>query len=244
MCEMFDGKGSVILSGFDLVNRAGLDPAADRLLANLVAYTAVEGGPRHSSADRAADSVGQLPDRARRGVRLAQRPGRSMPSGSRRRRTRPRRRCRRTPAPGTWTPAPNSSRAAAIHSGPTATARPPASGTSTRIRRSAQGVFWASTPAGQEDRPHQSQESGRQPGQLTVAVNGKAVTGPATIAAGQTVELRSPLPADATEVSVRYTGTKTLVLLETALRVNAVSPRRGPKGARSRSVRAEALEAR
>ena len=35
------------------------------------------------------------------------------------------------------------------------------------------------------------------------------------IAPGQTVELRSPLPAGATEVSVRYTGTKTLVLLET-----------------------------
>jgi hypothetical protein len=53
LCEMFDGAGSVILSGFDLVNRAGLDPAADRLLANL---------------------VGELPHRAGRGVRLAQRP--------------------------------------------------------------------------------------------------------------------------------------------------------------------------
>lgn len=40
LAEMFDGTGSVLLSGFDLVNRAGLDPVADRLLANLVRYTA------------------------------------------------------------------------------------------------------------------------------------------------------------------------------------------------------------
>src|ERR1035438_2758899 len=30
LCEMFDGTGSVILSGFDLVNRAGLDRSEER----------------------------------------------------------------------------------------------------------------------------------------------------------------------------------------------------------------------
>ncbi len=38
LCETFDAKGSVILSGLDLINRSGLDPVADRLLANLIAY--------------------------------------------------------------------------------------------------------------------------------------------------------------------------------------------------------------
>lgn len=39
LAEMFDGNGSVMLSGFDLANRAGLDPVADRLLKNIANYT-------------------------------------------------------------------------------------------------------------------------------------------------------------------------------------------------------------
>src|SRR5205823_4422284 len=39
-CEMFDGKGSVILSAFDLVPRIGIDPVADRLLRNLIVHAA------------------------------------------------------------------------------------------------------------------------------------------------------------------------------------------------------------
>lgn len=38
LCEMFEDKGSVMLSGFDLVGRSGIDPVADRLLCNIVAY--------------------------------------------------------------------------------------------------------------------------------------------------------------------------------------------------------------
>jgi hypothetical protein len=38
LAEFFSGKGSVMLSGFDLINRAGLDPVADRLLTNMVEY--------------------------------------------------------------------------------------------------------------------------------------------------------------------------------------------------------------
>ena len=53
------------------------------------------------------------------------------------------------------------------------------------------------------------------PGQLTIAVNGTVAAALATVAPGQTLELRAPLPAGTTDVSVRYTGTKTLVLLET-----------------------------
>src|ERR1035441_6584968 len=59
-------------------------------------------------------------------------------------------------------------------------------------------------------------QSTTSPGQLMVAVNGTTATGPATIPGGQTLELRSSLPDGATDVSVRHTGTKTLVLLETA----------------------------
>jgi hypothetical protein len=36
--EIFDGKGSALLTGFDLVRHVGVDPAADRLLINAVRY--------------------------------------------------------------------------------------------------------------------------------------------------------------------------------------------------------------
>lgn len=36
--EIFDGEGSVLLTGFDLVAHVGVDPAADRLLVNALSY--------------------------------------------------------------------------------------------------------------------------------------------------------------------------------------------------------------
>jgi len=42
--EVFAGQGSVLISGFDLTARNGLDPIADRLLRNLVSYTATVSG--------------------------------------------------------------------------------------------------------------------------------------------------------------------------------------------------------
>lgn len=38
LAEIFEGKGSLLVSGFDLCNRAGIDPVADRLLINMVRY--------------------------------------------------------------------------------------------------------------------------------------------------------------------------------------------------------------
>jgi hypothetical protein len=38
LAEMFEGKGSVMLCGFDLVRRSGIDPVADRLLVNLITH--------------------------------------------------------------------------------------------------------------------------------------------------------------------------------------------------------------
>ena len=40
LAEQFLGKGSIMLCGLDIANKAGLDPIADRMLLNLVAYTA------------------------------------------------------------------------------------------------------------------------------------------------------------------------------------------------------------
>lgn len=38
LAEIFDGKGSILLSGFDLVNRLGKDPVADRIMQNCISY--------------------------------------------------------------------------------------------------------------------------------------------------------------------------------------------------------------
>lgn len=38
IAEFFSGKGSVLLTGFDISRRAGLDPVADRLLSNILRY--------------------------------------------------------------------------------------------------------------------------------------------------------------------------------------------------------------
>lgn len=38
LAEQFMGKGSILLNGFDLANRSGLDPVADRILLNAISY--------------------------------------------------------------------------------------------------------------------------------------------------------------------------------------------------------------
>lgn len=42
LCEIFDGKGSVVMSGFDIESKLGTDPIADRLYANMLSYIVSE----------------------------------------------------------------------------------------------------------------------------------------------------------------------------------------------------------
>lgn len=44
LAEIFDGKGSVLLCGFDIARRAGIDPVSDRLLQNMLRYTTSDNG--------------------------------------------------------------------------------------------------------------------------------------------------------------------------------------------------------
>lgn len=43
LAEMFSGKGSVLLSGFDLINRIGKDPVAERFFINMINYMSITG---------------------------------------------------------------------------------------------------------------------------------------------------------------------------------------------------------
>lgn len=47
IAEVFDGKGSFLLTGLDLARRAGVDPVADRMLGNMIRYAA--GNAAHDS---------------------------------------------------------------------------------------------------------------------------------------------------------------------------------------------------
>src|SRR5205085_6110570 len=55
LAELFDGSGSAMVTGFDLVSRAGSDPVADRMLGNLVRYMAGTGP--HESTQLAGDRI-------------------------------------------------------------------------------------------------------------------------------------------------------------------------------------------
>lgn len=44
LAEFFTGKGSILFSAFDIAARSGLDPVADRLLANLAGYASAAAG--------------------------------------------------------------------------------------------------------------------------------------------------------------------------------------------------------
>jgi hypothetical protein len=215
LCEMFDGAGSVILSGFDLVNRAGLDPAADRLLANLVAYTASETNhPVHPLIEQPI-IWGNYP--TERGVVCGSLNGLIVNAEWIAPPTNPSAKPL-APNTGSWNMDPGSQFEPRGRNpfGPYTYSTASSLKDINPDSEIGSGVFWASLPPGRKTVLTKVKNPTTSPGQITISVNAKAATVPTTIPAGQTVELRSPLPADATDVSVSYTGTKTLVLLETS----------------------------
>ena len=215
LCEMFDGAGSVILSGFDLVNRVGLDPAADRLLANLVAYTASKDNhPVHPLIDQPIE-WGNYP--TERGVVCGSLNGLIVNAEWIAPPTNPSAKPL-APNTGSWNMDPGSQFEPRGRNpfGPYTYSTASSLKDINPDSEIGSGVFWASLPPGRKTVLTKVKNPTTSPGQITISVNAKAATVPTTIPAGQTVELRSPLPADATDVSVSYTGTKTLVLLETS----------------------------
>jgi hypothetical protein len=215
LCEMFDGTGSVILSGFDLVNRAGLDPAADRLLANLVAYVASKDShPVHPLIEQPIH-WGDYP--TERGAVCGSLNGLIVNAEWMVPPTNPSAKPL-VPNSGSWNMDPGSQFEPHGRNpfGPYSYSTGSSLKDLNPDSETGSGVFWTSLPPGRKTVRTKVKNPTTSTSQLTIAVNGKAATTPATIPAGQTVELRSSLPVGATDISVRYTGTKTLVLLETA----------------------------
>jgi beta-galactosidase len=214
LCELFDGAGSVILSGLDLVNRTGLDPVADRLLGNLVTYTAskpghevhpliehpIRWGNYATECGTVCGSLNGLPVNAEWVAPPTQASAKALP-----------------PNTGSWNMEPgeqfvphgrNPLGAFGYTTGSSFKDHDPDSATGS-------GIFWARIPPGKHEAVTRVKNPFASAGELSIAVNGKTATGPTAIASSQTLELHSPLPPGTTEVTMRFTGTKTLVLLET-----------------------------
>jgi hypothetical protein len=211
LCEMFSGQGSVILCGFDLASRAGLDPAAGRLLRNLARYTA--SGPGHFAhplIDRPI-AWGHYP--TERGTVSGTLNGLIVHAGWVAPPTNP----SATPLTqeqGEWNTRPGDPFVADGRSpfGPYSYSGDLPRSMQPNNPRGA-GFFWARIPPGKtvmltKVKNPESAEAG-----LDVSINNEGKTG--LIPPGQTVTIRTPLPPGAGEICVKYNGTKSLVLLET-----------------------------
>jgi hypothetical protein len=215
LCEMFDGKGSVILSAFDLVDRIGLDPVADRLLANLVAYAAspMDAHERRPLVEQPI-VWGDYP--TERGVINGPLNGLVVNAVWQRPPTEP----SAIPLPdntGAWNTDPGNS---FIPRG----RRPVgpfgySTASSVRLGDSkapGTGTFHARIPDGRTSMKTKVRNNGDAPATLNVEING-ASGSPTTVQPGETITVTTPLPEGVkNEVTVRYTGAKTLVLEETA----------------------------
>lgn len=215
LCEMFDGAGSVILSSFDLVNRAGLDPVADRLLANLVSYAAAKSGHDIHPLVTAPIRWGDFP--TERGTVCGSLNG-LLPNTE-------------------WIPAPDgpASKPLAANTGAwnmlpgdqfVPRGRHPfgeygySTASSLRLTNtnntSGQGFFWAQLPAGRRAVITTVRNPGKGSATLTVSTGSENSNSTTTLSSGETKVIRTPLPVGTNQVCVRYAGTRGLVLEETA----------------------------
>ena len=214
LCEMFSGRGSVILSALDLVSRAGLDPVADRLLANLVRYAA---STNDHEIHPLIDSPIHWGDYASE---------RGLIAG---------------PANGfvlnaTWVKPPTNPLASPLSQEEGAWNMRPGDQfvphgrsllgpygytTSTSLRdlkpesKTASGFFWARIPSGKSRVLTSVENPSGIDAELSIAIN----DGPSekfTAPPRKTIEIPGALPSGTTNISIRYTGSKELVLLQTS----------------------------
>lgn len=203
--EVFAGRGSILISGFDLTARSGLDPIADRLLRNLVSYTSAAnghyarpliaspivwgdyhterglvGGPQYGLLVNEGEV--QIPNPAAPGLSSSQ----EVPHGRR--------------AFGPFSYNGNCHIVDDNPSSPTGS-----------------GVFFARVPAGSGSIVTRVSNPSKTIAAMTVELNGKAGEA-VSIAPGQEASITTPIPDNVTEIAVRFTGGKELVLLQTEVR--------------------------
>ena len=213
LCEMFFGQGSVILSAFDLVKHAGLDPAADRLLVNLINYTASTDTHYAHPLIEKPILWGNYP--TERGLIGGPLNGFIVNADWIAPPTEPKAKPL-TQAQGEWNSKPGDqfvphgrspygvyeySTSSALRSGNTE-------------EKIGSAIFWARLPEKRRQMITKVKNPEKTAAQLSVTVNSSTSPG-TSIPPGATVTITTPV-FGAAEVSVKYTGTKKLVILETA----------------------------
>jgi hypothetical protein len=211
LCEMFEGKGSVIFTGLDLVGRAGLDPVADRMMDNLVHY-AISG--RHELYPLVDKPIewGNYP--TERGVLTG--PWHGLVYN-----------CRWVPSPTAPDAKPLADNTGAWNTKPGNAFVPMGlravgpgfewnSGASPKEPKTPEGTgfFYCRVPEGRRQVVSRVENPGKEPQRMAVEVNGtkgEAVT----VEPGKTVTLVAPIAGTGRDVMVRYTGGRQLVVLRT-----------------------------
>ncbi len=213
LAEFFDGPGSVLLSALDLVARSGSDPMADRMLRNLVLYTANQ--RPHGIHPKVTQPIkwGDYP--AQQGVLAGPIQGLLINVEW----TPPKMDPKATPltrAQGAWNTRPSDQfiphgvRMLGPYTYSTGTVPKDLNRTST----TGSGFFWASLPAGRKLMITKLRNPLKTDVSIMVdtGIQPPASTG---VPAGKTITIKSPLPAAASNVRIQYTGDKELVILET-----------------------------
>lgn len=215
LAEVFAGKGSVLLSGFALAERAGLDPVADRLLRNLVAYALSPAG--HEAYPFIDQPILWGNFATEKGLVPGSLPGLVIHAEWQVPPTNPEAKPLRT-EDGAWSVKPGDQFVAAGRrllgkfSYSTATSLrdlEPQATTGT-------GTVRLRIPAGKTKIITRVKNPGRTAEALQVGVNQPGFSAPATLVPeGQIITITTPLPPGETTLSLSYTGPKTLILLET-----------------------------
>jgi hypothetical protein len=215
LCEMFSGKGSVIVSGFDIVSRANLDPVADKFLGNLAAYVA---SPANHELHPLVEQPIEWGDYAtERGTICGSINGLVVNADWVKPFTQP------TASPltqdeGAWNTrpgdqfVPHGRRLLGPYTYSTSTGLKDLDPNSS----SASGMFWAELPSGRTRVVNTIENRSTKPERIDVFLGGSNVaTATATIAPSARIDLSAPLPAGVSDIEVRFAGSKELVLLKT-----------------------------
>lgn len=213
LCEFFDGRGSILLSGFDLIKRIGLDPAADRLLQNLVLYAASpDGHHAHTLIERPIKWGDYATER---GSITGPLNGLAVNADWIAPPTDPNARPL-TQAEGQWNTRPGDQFAPHGRSmlGPYGYSVAASLQDLNPQSKIGSGIFWARLARGKTSVVTTVSNPTPQEANFSVEVNG-ARTLPAKIPAHAILTIKSALPVNTTDVSIRYTGDKSLVVLET-----------------------------
>ena len=214
LAEMFDGKGSVLLCGLDLIGRIGVDPVADRILSNMLAYMTSDTA-KHDPHPLIKDPIHWGDFATEHGVigspvygffyNTDWTPPPTEPDAK-----------PLTDAAGGWNTKPSDQFLPkgirprgpftyTFNCGPRDGTKSP-EGT---------GIFFATIPVGRAKVVTKVRNDTREAIMLQVNVNeGKPTKH--DIPPGQTITVSTPIPSKATDVSVRYTGNRELIILETA----------------------------